>query len=114
MLKNPALGPAYSSTTPETFFGNLIPAALGLLLVIGVVVFLFQLLLGAISWISAGGDKAKYEEAKHKISTALIGITILLSFFAILSLVECFFGIGLRGISVGAFSISFSSVPICQ
>src|SRR5574339_594069 len=99
MLSNPAI-PGLGSS-PTEFFGNLIPAALGLLLVIGVVVFVFYLILGAIDWISSGGDKAKYESAKHKISTAIIGITILLSFFAILSLVECFCGIGLRGITVG-------------
>ena len=112
-FNNPALG-TLSGWSGTQFFSSLVPALLSMFLVVGVVIFLFNLILGGIEWTSAGGDKGKLESAKQKLSNAIIGITILLSFFAILSLVECFFGIGLRNINIGLFQINFSGVPFCK
>ena len=114
MLTNPALGPNLSNMDPQTFFGNLIPAILSLLFVIGIVAFVFYLIMGGIQWITAGGDKGKLEVAKQHLTQAMIGITILLSFFAILNLTECFFGIGLRAVTIGAFNISLTGSMTCQ
>jgi len=114
MLSNPALGPSLGGMSPETFFGNLIPAILSLLFVIGIVAFVFYLIMGGIQWITAGGDKGKLEVAKQHLTQAMIGITILLSFFAILNLTECFFGIGLRAVTIGAFNISLTGSMTCQ
>lgn len=111
-IRNPAIGDLADLTGPE-FLGRLIPALVSLGLVIGAIVFLFFFLTGAISWISSGGDKMKIEHARSKITTALIGLVILLSFMAIIGFVECFFGIGLREVSVGPFQINFSNVPMC-
>ena len=110
-IGNPALGPLGILTGPE-FFGKLIPALVGLGFVIGAIVFVFILIYGAILWITSGGDKMKMESARSKISNALIGVVILLGFFAILNLVSCFFGIGIGQITVGEFNITFSGV-IC-
>ena len=109
-IENPALGGLGSLNAGE-FFGLLIPALVSLGLVIGVIVFIFYFLTGAISWISSGGDKMKIEQAKSKLTTALIGLIILLSFIAIISLLEAFFGIGLRQVGVGKFRIEFSPAP---
>ena len=111
-INNPALG-EFGNMNPGAFFGGLISALLSLGLVIGAIVFLFYFILGGIGWISSGGDKMKLEQAKSRIANALIGIVVLLSFVAILNLVECFFGIGLRQVSVGPFSISFTSQLNC-
>ena len=112
-ITNPAI-PGATAGTGTAFLGRLVPALLSALLVIGVVVFLFFLLMGAIQWITAGGDKGKLEGAKTHLTNAIIGVVILLSFFAVLSLVECFFGIGLRGINIGPFTVNFSGAPVCK
>lgn len=111
VINNPALGDLGSLSGPA-FFGKLIPALVGLGLVIGAIVFVFMLIYGAILWITAGGDKIRMEAARSKIANALIGIVILLGFFAILNLVNCFFGIGLSQFTVGEFNITFSGA-IC-
>jgi hypothetical protein len=111
-ISNPALG-SLGTLSPTAFFGRLIPGLLSFGLVIGVIVFLFILLQGAILWIASGGDKMKIEQAKSKLSNALVGIIILLSFFAIINLVECFFGIGLRSVYIGPFNISLSGALNC-
>ena len=111
IISNPALGDLGALTGPE-FFGKLIPALVGLGFVIGAIVFVFILIYGAIQWISSGGDKMKMESARSNIASALVGVVILLGFFAILNLVSCFFGIGIGRINVGEFNITFSGV-IC-
>lgn len=113
-VNNPALGPSYAGLTGVAFFGRLIPALIAALLVIGAVVFIFMLLMGGIGWITAGGDKSKIEEARERLTNAMVGILVLFSFFAILNIVECFFGIGLRQITVAAFNITFAGTPLCQ
>lgn len=113
MIKNPALG-SFGNQTGEQFLAKLMPALVSLLLVVGIVSFLYTFLIGGIKYITAGGDKGKTEEAKQSLTNALIGLVILLMFFGILSLVECFFGIGLRQITIGPFNVAFTSVPACQ
>jgi hypothetical protein len=113
MITNPALG-TFGNQTGEQFLGNLLPAVVSFLLVVGVVAFVFKFLLGAVKWITSAGDKGNVEAARQTLTGALTGLVILLSFFAILSLVECFFGIGLRQIQLGLFKINFASVPACN
>ena len=111
-INNPALG-TLGALNGVQFFSNLIPSLLSALVVIGVLMFTFYLIWGAIDWITSGGDKGRVEAAKGKVTNAVIGIVVLLSFFAILSLVECFFGIGLRQINIGPFNVSLSGSTMC-
>lgn len=110
-IRNPAIDLPFSNGT--AFFNSFIPALIGLAFVIGAIVFLLMLVTGAISWITSGGDKIRLEAARSKITNALVGIVVLLGFFAILNFVECFFGFGLRQITVGPFNIGFLSQAVC-
>ncbi len=112
-IQNNALG-SFGNQTGVQFLSKLIPAVMGAIFVVGVVIFVFTFLLGAIEWISSGGDKGKVEGAKQKLTNSIIGLTLLLGFFAILSFTECFFGIGLRTIDVGPFNISLSGSATCS
>jgi hypothetical protein len=42
-------------------------------------------LLGAFEWITSGGDKTKVENARNKITSAVIGLVLLVSSFVLLS-----------------------------
>jgi len=61
-------------------------------LIVGAVIFLFMLLLGAIQWISSGGDKANVEAARSRLTTALIGLVLLFAVFAVIKVIDTFFG----------------------
>ena len=50
-------------------------------------------LLGAFEWITSGGDKAKTEEARNRITSAIIGLIVLAATIALFSLVADFLGI---------------------
>jgi hypothetical protein len=53
-----------------------------------------QLVLGGLQWLTSGGDKGKVEEARNKITAAVIGLIIVASSFAIFTLVLQSLGIG--------------------
>jgi hypothetical protein len=92
---NPALDNCLQPVNGEDFFESLLPRLIILGLIVGAVVFTFVLLIGAIQWITSGGDKAAIEAARGKVISGLVGIVILFSLFAILALVGDFFGINL-------------------
>lgn len=63
-----------------------------ILLVAFVLAFIF-LLIGGIRWITAGGDEKAVSGARGMITAALIGLVIVLVSYALIVLVEQFFGV---------------------
>ena len=76
---------------PET----LIPMLIKLLLILAALVFFFMLVLVGIKWILSGGDKGKTEEARNQITSALVGLVIVFSAWAIAGLINAFFGVNI-------------------
>lgn len=65
-----------------------------IIIVAGIATFLY-LIYGGVQWIMSGGEKDKITEAKSKITQAMIGLAVVASAWAIYSLVDYFFGIGI-------------------
>jgi len=103
-IVNPTLGDL-GKETGVSFFQKLIPALVNILLIGGALVFFFVLVTGAIQWISSGGDKQAIENARSKITNALIGIVILFTVFAIVRLIEYFFGISILTLDIASLTI---------
>lgn len=99
-IENPALSPAIRGLTGQEFFADLLPRLVALGLIFGIVVFFFIMLIGAIRWMTSGGDKAGIEAARSNVVNALIGIIILFSLFAIIRLIETFFGVNILQIKL--------------
>lgn len=75
---------SYSNTnTLESTVGLLIKVVIGLL----GVVFLILTLFAGITWMTAAGDAKKVDSAKNTLGSAVIGLIICLSAFAITSFV---------------------------
>lgn len=104
-IENPVLGPSLQSKSGVGFFQDLLPRMIGLALVIGVIVFFFIMVTGAIQWITSGGDKTAIEGARGKITNALVGVVLLLSVFALLKIIEDFFGINILSLDIGVLKI---------
>jgi len=89
--------------TPPPEFNNLrnltipkmIPAFINFAIIVAVVLFLFSLLLGGLKFILSGGKKEVTEEAGRQVLNAIVGIIIVFSTWAIISLLEQFFGVEL-------------------
>lgn len=61
--------------------------------VVAAIVFFFILVIGGIRWIASGGDKAQTEAARNQITAALVGLVIVFAAWAIVALINTFFGI---------------------
>jgi hypothetical protein len=94
-IHNPLLSETIRDFSGTKFFSDLLPRLIGLAFVVGVLIFVFIIILGAIQWIISGGDKAGIEAARGKITNAIVGIIILFCLFAILKIVGDFFGINI-------------------
>ncbi len=91
-LTNPVLPQGLASLSGGEFLQRFLVLAITVLFLAGIIIFFFTLLIGAIKWISSGGDKAQLESAQKTITHSLLGLAILLSVFAIIQLVEHLFG----------------------
>jgi hypothetical protein len=69
-------------------------------LVIAALVFFFMLIFGGIKYITSGGDKAQTESARGTITAALIGLVIVFSAWAIITLINAFFGIDILELEI--------------
>ena len=79
---------------------NIISALIILILIIAALVFFFMLVFGGISYITSGGDKAQTEAARGRITAALIGLVIVFAAWAIINLVNIFFGINILQLNI--------------
>ncbi len=108
-ITNPALSTSLQDILlnrgPAAFFQAFIPKFVGLGFVIGVLAFIFIMIIGAIQWITSGGDKTALEGARGKIANAFIGIVILFGLFALLKVLEDFFGINILTLDIGPLKI---------
>jgi len=77
--------------------GKLISNAVALGLIIAALLVFVYLVFGGIQWITSGGDKAGVESARNRITAALIGLVIVAAAWAIIKIIEAFFGITIVG-----------------
>ena len=104
-IKNPALGEGLQKKSGIRFLQDIIPAFITLAFVAGSIIFLFVLISGAIGWMTSGGDKQSVETARGRITSALIGIILLLIAYALIGLIEDFFGVNILELDIGALKI---------
>ncbi len=76
-----------------TNIGSLISAVVGLAIVLAALMAFLYLVWGGIEWISSGGDKAGMEAARSRITAAFVGLAIVAAAWAIMALIQSFFGI---------------------
>jgi hypothetical protein len=105
-IQNPALDSGLQEIRGDEFLSRIIPMLVTLTLIIGTVIFVFMLLMGAVAWITSGGDKAQVESSRSRITHALVGIVILFGVFAIVKVVEGLFGLSILSINLSSLSVS--------
>lgn len=98
--KRPALGTRAGLTgagfrLPTGFaqdIGSLINAVMTIVIMIAALLVFLYLIWGAIDWITSGGERSRTEAARSKIIAALVGLIIVASSFAVLTLALRFLG----------------------
>ena len=79
---------------------QIVAALIKLTLVVAAIVFFFILVIGGIQWIASGGDKAQTEAARNRITAALVGLVIVFAAWAIIALINTFFGINIFSLTL--------------
>ncbi len=90
-LRDSVSSPFTSVTSYTTT--QIITTTLNLLLTASALGGFIYLLIGALQWITAGGDKEGVEKARKKITQALVGLAIVFSIYAAGSLVNTIFNV---------------------
>ena len=77
-----------SFSTLELIISNV----LGLITVLGSIIFIGYFLLGAIAWITSGGDTGKVTKARDQMLHGVIGLLVLVMVYAIVGLIGTVLG----------------------
>lgn len=105
------LGGFSQITSPGDTAANILSILLGFLTIIAGLWFLTNFVLGAVSWISAGGDKGKAQQARDKLTNAVIGLAIVVGAYAIAGLVGTIVGIDFLNIGAALSILTPGGAP---
>ncbi len=96
-VENPLLSPNLQKPPEEApaTLGHILSTAITLALIGASVVFLFIIITGGISYMTAGGDKEKKVAASTRLTNGAIGLAIVFCLFAIAQLFSSLFGVNL-------------------
>lgn len=86
------VGDAAGATTALTWVTSVVSSIIGVFTVVAGIWFLLNFIIGGLNWVSAGGDKHALEEAQKRITSAFIGLLIVVAGWSILALAGKFFG----------------------
>ena len=79
---------------------GVVSAAIRLILVVAALISFIFLVIGGIKWITSGGDKEGTAKAQSTITAALIGLLIVFAAWAIIRLIQVFFGIEILTLTI--------------
>lgn len=88
-------------------FELLFSRVVGVMTVIAGLWFIFTFLIGAIGWITSGGDKGAVETARKRITSGLTGLVIVVISIFLIKLVGQFLGFDILNLS--DFIVEFSN-----
>jgi len=91
----PSVGIFTNSTGSIAAIQTYIRVGINLVFAIAAILFVIFILRGGLSYISAGGDKEGTQQAQRRITSALIGLAITFSVYALIYMVSNIFGIRL-------------------
>jgi hypothetical protein len=80
-------------------FINFLSSAIGLVTLIGIIWFVFNMFTGAIGMITSGGDKAGLEASRKKMFSSVVGVVILISMIFIIGIFGTLLGIDFLNIT---------------
>jgi hypothetical protein len=83
-----------SAGNSPALLSNILTSIVGLLTLVAGIWFMFLLITGGIAWIGSGGDKGKLAEARSRMITGVIGLTIIVAALFIAEIIGGLIGLG--------------------
>ncbi|MFA6007301.1 MAG: hypothetical protein WC784_01475 [Candidatus Shapirobacteria bacterium] len=102
MIFNPLLNNGeLQAKDPALYTNNVLQAIFSIFFIVGLIYFMWHLIMAGYHMISSDGDTKKVETARNQITYALLGIIVIFSVFAILKFVGTITGItGLEDLQI--------------
>jgi hypothetical protein len=100
------IGPLGNPSDPFDTFETVLSTAIAIITIIAGIWFLFLLITGGISWMSAGGDKVAAENARKRITTGLIGLVVVVAGIFIVDLVGTLIGVDILNVGDLLYSLA--------
>lgn len=72
-----------SAETAANLFSKIISNIIGVMTIFAGIWFIFQFIIGAFGWLSAGGDKNAIQQAQQRITNAFIGLVVIVAAYSI-------------------------------
>ena len=91
------------ATGALTAVTKVISNVIGVMTIAAGIWFLFQILIAGINWMSAEGDAKKLQQAQQRITSALLGLLIVIVGMIVLAMASKFLGYDLLITNPGAF-----------
>ena len=76
-------------------FSQFIQGAITIFFILGILYFFFYLFASGFALMSSSGDEKRAAQAKTQLTNAFVGLVIIFSVYAIVSLIEVIFSINL-------------------
>lgn len=73
-------------------FNKIISNIIGAMTIGAGIWFIFQFIIGAFGWISAGSDQQAIQAAQKRITNAVIGLVIVVAAYALIALIGSILG----------------------
>jgi len=73
-------------------FTSIISRIIGVMTVVAGIWFIFQFIIGAYGYMTAGGDQQKMTNATKRITNSLIGLVVVVAAYAVMSLLGALLG----------------------
>lgn len=80
--------------SPDQSIGSIVSFAVAFIVVLSFLLALIFIVIGAVQWITSGGDKQKVADARNHIISAIIGLIIVALSFVIVNIVITALGLG--------------------
>lgn len=74
------------------YFTRIISNIIGVMTIVAGLWFVFMFITGGYGYLTAGGDSKKIGEATSKITSALIGLVVVVAAYALISLIGALLG----------------------
>ena len=94
-ITNKAVNPIFGAGNSNLALTSLIVTIWRTAITLGGLALLVMLIMGALEWILAGGDKGKIESARNRITQSVIGMLVLVGTVAISLFISGFVGLEL-------------------
>lgn len=86
------LGVSKNISDAAGYFTDIISRIIGVMTIIAGIWFIFQFIIGAYGYMTAGGDQKRITDAGSKITNSLIGLVVIVAAYAIISLLGSLLG----------------------